>query len=144
MSIVNSGINIIPIEKFVDKSNAKQLLDGHHVVVDALDCITSRLILQEACSKLGLPFVHGAIAGWYGQVCTILPGDNTLNKIYKENISHGAEKELGNPAFIPALVSSIQVSETVKILINRGDLLRNKLFFINTLSNEYDIIDLQG
>lgn len=33
--------------------------------------------------ELGKPFVHGAIAGWYGQVATVFPGDRTLDKIYK-------------------------------------------------------------
>ncbi len=142
MALVNSDINMVPINEFIDESNAKQLLEGHHVIVDALDDIPSRLILQETCLNLELPLVHGAIAGWYGQVCTVFPGENTLSKIYKENITHGKEKELGNPAFIPGLISSIQVGEIIKVLINRGDLLRNKLLFINMLNHEYDIIDL--
>lgn len=143
MAVVNSDVNIIPVAEFVNETNAKQLLDGHHVIADALDSIPSRLILQEACLNLGLPLVHGAIAGWCGQVCTVFPGDNTLNKIYKEDTLYGEEKKLGNLAFTPALISSIQVSEIVKILIGRGDLLRNELFFINMLNHEYDIIDLR-
>lgn len=142
MAIVNSDINIIPIVDFIDESNAEGILSGHKVIIDALDNIPSRLILQDACEKLQLPLVHGAIAGWYGQVSTILPGDFTLNKIYGENTSKGVEKELGNPSFTPALISSIQVSEVVKLLINRGDLLRNKLLFINTLEQEYNVINL--
>lgn len=142
MAIVNSDINIIPIVDFIDESNAESILSGHKVIIDALDNIPSRLILQDACEKLQLPLVHGAIAGWYGQVSTILPGDFTLNKIYGENTSKGVEKELGNPSFTPALISSIQVSEVVKLLINRGDLLRNKLLFINTLEQEYNVINL--
>ena len=143
MAVVNSDVNIIPVAEFVNETNAKQLLDGHHVIADALDSIPSRLILQEACLNLGLPLVHGAIAGWCGPVCTVFPGDNTLNKIYKEDTLYGEEKKLGNLAFTPALISSIQVSEIVKILIGRGDLLRNELFFINMLNHEYDIIDLR-
>lgn len=142
MTIVNSDIEVIPVVEFINELNAEDILGGHNVIVDALDNIPSRFVLQEACSMLNIPLVHGAIAGWYGQVSTIYPNEGTLNKIYTKDISYGLERELGNPAFTPALISSIQVSEVVKILINRGDLLRNKLLFINTLNHEYDVIEL--
>ena len=142
MTVVNSDIKVVPIVEFINELNALDILKDHQVIVDALDNIPSRFILQEFSSKLNIPLVHGAIAGWYGQVSTIFPNDNTLNTIYRKDESHGIEKELGNPSFTPALISSIQVSEVVKILINRGDLLRKKLLFINTLNHEYDVLDL--
>ena len=142
MAIVNPHIKVIPIAEFINESNAVDILSDHQVIIDALDNIPSRFILQEFSSKLNIPLVHGAIAGWYGQVSTIFPNDNILDKIYRKDESYGLEKELGNPSFTPALISSIQVSEVVKILINRGDLLRNKLLFINTLNHEYDVIEL--
>lgn len=142
MDLVNSDINIIPIAKYVDEDNGKEILKGHDLVVDALDNIYSRLVLQKICRELNIPLVHGAIAGWYGQVATIFPGDDSLDKIYGDKTSEGAEKELGNPSFTPSLISSIQVAEVVKVLINRGDILRHKLLFIDTLEHDYNIIDL--
>lgn len=142
IKIVNSDVKIIPIEDYIDKDNAKGYLKEHQVVIDALDDISIRFILQEACLKLKTPLIHGAIGGWYGQVSTIFPGDNTLDKIYRNNMISGKEKELGNPAFTPTLISSIQVSEAVKVLIGRGELLRNKLLFIDTLNHEYNTLEL--
>jgi len=142
MELVNEEVTISPVKEFLTEANAGLILDGHHVIVDALDNISARFIIQEAAKGLNIPFVFGAIAGWYGQVSTIFPGDNTLDKIYKNKVSHGKEKLLGNPAFTPALVSSIQVSEIVKILVKRGELLRNKLLFIDVLTHEYNLIDL--
>lgn len=142
MSIVNPEIKIIAIDDFVDQSNAEEILQGHDVIVDALDNIPSRMILQEASKKLGIPLVYGAIAGWYGQVSTIFPGDDSLNKLYREGTEKGIEKELGNPSFTPALIASIQVSEVVKIIIKRGDLLRNKLLYIDTLEQDYQLLNI--
>lgn len=142
MKTVNSEINVEAIVEYVDESNVQKILAGHQVIIDALDNIPSRLVLQDACQELKLPLVHGAIAGWYGQVTTIFPGEATLSKIYGKDIAKGAEKELGNPSFTPALIASIEVSEVVKILIDRGDLLRNKLLFVNVLEQEYNVINL--
>lgn len=142
MEKVNPLIKVTPIEKMLTEENALEILSGHHVVVDALDSIPARLLLQDSCKKLNIPLVHGAIAGWYGQITTILPGDDTLNKIYnkEKNEAKGIEKEMGNPSFTPAVAASIEVSEVIKILIGRGELLRNKVLFIDLLSSEYDIV----
>jgi molybdopterin/thiamine biosynthesis adenylyltransferase len=143
MQIINSSITVFPLVEKLTKQNSKNILSDHDVIVDALDNIPSRILLQNTAEKLHIPIVHGAIAGWYGQVSTIFPGDNTFYKIYPDSNTKGIEQELGNPSFTPSLVASIQVSETLKILIGRGNLLRNKLLSINLLDHEYTIIDLE-
>lgn len=143
MSIVNPEIMVYPIHVFLTEENAEILLAGHDVIIDALDHIQARLLLQDTAEKLNIPFVHGAIAGWYGQISTIFPGEKTLHKIYKNDTSKGKETMLGNPSFAPAFVSSIQVSETIKILLKRGELLRNKMLFTNLLDHEYEIFHIE-
>lgn len=135
-------VNIVP--EMLTEENSLKILKNHNVVVDALDSIPARLMLQESCKKLNIPMIHGAIAGWYGQVTTIFPGDDTLNKIYDRDKGEekGIEKEMGNPSFTPALTASIEVSEVIKLLIGRGELLRKKILFIDLLSCEYDIVPL--
>lgn len=136
---INSEVSVNYIEKEINAKNCKEIINNHHIVVDALDNINSRLVLQYECEKLSIPLVHGAIGAWYGQVCTILPGDKTLDLLYKDNI---VENKLGNPSFTPANIASVQVSEVIKVLLNKGDILRNKLLMVDLLYNEYNIIEL--
>ena len=142
MKKVNSEITVNPVTEFVTEENCGAIIGGHDAVVDALDNMTSRRLLERHCETLGIPMIHGAIAGWYGQVSTILPGDGTLQKIYPPNENKGAETELGNPSFSPALVASIEVAETLKVLIGRGEILRNKLLTIDLLNQEYETFEL--
>ena len=139
MAMVNSEVKLNPIHDFVTEENCDEIIKGHDIVVDALDNMTSRRLLEEHCEKLNIPMIHGAIAGWYGQVSTIMPGDRTLEKIYPEGANKGAEVELGNPSFTPALVASIQVAEVIKVLFHKGNILSNKLLTIDLLSHEYDV-----
>jgi len=134
---VNSQVHVVPLQKIFKEENARDICAGHDVIVDALDNIPSRLLLERTAEELGIPFVHGAIAGWYGQVSTVLPGDRLLSRLYGDNIEAGAEKELGNPSFTPALIAALEVSEVVKLLIGRGDLLRNRIFYLDTLKQEF-------
>lgn len=142
MKSVNPLIEVHPIAERFTPENGRTILEGHHVAIDALDNIPSRFALQDTAEALNIPLVHGAIAGWYGQVTTIFPGDRTLDFIYPSDAQKGIEQELGNPSFTPALVASIQVSEALKILIGRGNLLRRKILYLNLLDNEYEIIAL--
>lgn len=144
MELVNPDVRIIAVKEAFSEKNGKDILMGNDIVVDALDDIKVRLLLEEIAEKVGIPMIHGAIAGWYGQVTTVFPGDRTLRRIYTGAGNKGIEVQLGNPSFTPALVAAIQVSEAVKVLIGRGEILRNKLLFINLLDHEYFTINLAG
>lgn len=145
INLVNPNVQVKALDILLDNTNSRDILKGHHVVVDALDNIKTRRIIQNTCRELNIPMVYGAIAGFYGQASTIFPGDNTLDFIYSKNIinEQGIERDLGNPSFIPPLIASIQVAEVIKILINKGELLRNKILFVDLLENSFDIIKIK-
>ena len=139
---INSNTKVRVFNGEFCEENAYEILKEHDIIVDCLDSIENRILLQKISKELNIPFVHGAIGGWYGQVSSVFPGDDTLNKIYKNN-NVGIEKKLGNPSFTPATIASIQVSEVIKILLKKGEILRNKLLRIDLLYNDYDIIELE-
>jgi molybdopterin-synthase adenylyltransferase len=139
---INPDVHITAKHETITKNNALSLLRGHDVIADALDNINSRRIIGQAARKLGIPLVHGAIAGWYAQISTIYPGDPTLDSIYPEGFEKGAETESGNPSFTPALAASLQVSEILKVLLQKDGVLRNKLLVIDTLHHDYQIVEL--
>ncbi len=140
MKLVNPEVQVATHHRKITEENAVDLIKGHDLVVDALDNIETRLVLEKACEKEEIPLVHGAIGGWYGQVAVIFPGDRVLEKLYGDQTEGGIEKELGTPAFTPPVVASIQVAEAMKVLLGRGDILRHKILSINLLEHEYMVI----
>lgn len=142
MKKVNPQIKVVPVYQRLNMENGYDIIDGHDVIIDALDNIESRLVLEKLAEKAGIPIVHGAIGGWFGQVTTVFPGDRILSLLYPQSESHGIEKELGNPSFTPAVIASIQVAEAVKLLIKRGETLRRKLLIINLLEQDFEVIEL--
>ncbi|OPL10948.1 MAG: hypothetical protein AVO34_09340 [Firmicutes bacterium ML8_F2] len=103
-----------------ETGNLRDLLRGCDLVIDCLDNLPSRFALEFACSQLGLSLVHGAIAGFLGQVAVIRPDKPLLQFVYGRrdgnNAERGVETELGNPAFTPAMLASVQAAEAVKYL----------------------------
>ncbi|HBK52961.1 HesA/MoeB/ThiF family protein [Syntrophomonas wolfei] len=140
---INPAVKFQAFNRPFAAGEGEDLLAGHQVVVDALDSIPVRKMLAAVCQRLSLPLVHGAIAGWCGQVCTQFPGEDSLETIYRNsNQEQGVESEQGVLAFAPAVVASLQVAEVVKILLGRGELLRKRILLFNLLDMEFEVLDL--
>jgi molybdopterin/thiamine biosynthesis adenylyltransferase len=139
---INPEVEIIPITVKLDASNASMLLRDTDVVIDSLDSINDRLILQDSCKDLGLVLVSAAIGGWFGHLAVVRPGDDTLKYIYADSCAVGIEKEMGNPAFTPAILASMQTVEVVKVLLGKETLPPKKVLYIdllNLVTESYEI-----
>jgi molybdopterin/thiamine biosynthesis adenylyltransferase len=140
---INPAVKVRPINDYFGKENGRGMLSEVDLVIDAVDNIPTRLELAEICGQMNIPMVHGAIAGWYGQVVTIFPGEDTLQKLYaKWNGGKGIEAQLGNPSFTPAVAASLQVAEACKVLLGQGRPLRKRMLSVNLLEMQFDKISL--
>jgi molybdopterin/thiamine biosynthesis adenylyltransferase len=138
VNAINPAVTVISHETAFSAANGAELFSGVQLVVDALDSIPVRLELAAVCNDLELPLVHGAIGGWYGHVTTQFPGEKTIEKIYANWVAgKGLEQQLGNPAFTPAVVASLQVAEACKLLLGELPLLRGRLLSVDLLSMEF-------
>ncbi len=142
---INSSIEIVGHSVFINSDNVEKIIEGAEVVVDALDNLPSRFVLQKACRDLKIPLVHGAIAGFNGQLTTIFPQDKGLELIYGSNRDlpeHGSEAELGAPTVTPALIASLEAQEVIKILLKRGKLFRNRLLYLDIEDGTIEVLNL--
>jgi len=138
LRVVNGAVEVVSHDERLTATNAHVLLSGADAVVDALDSIHTRLLVQRTASELGIPLVHGAIAGWTGQVMTVLPGDAGLEALYGANppLDRGIEARTGTPSPTPMMVSAWLVQECAKLLTGKGALLRHRLLVLDALFGE--------
>ena len=143
---VNSEVEVEPVVTYLGEANAAALFYGADCVVDCLDNLEARFWAAHACQHLGIPIVYGAIAGWFGQACTVYPGDPSFACAYGEPFESGGEsqhKKLGNLPFTAYVISSIQASETVKVLLKRSGQIRNRLLMVDLLDGSVDDMELR-
>jgi molybdopterin-synthase adenylyltransferase len=134
---INPVVMTVPFREAFTREKGKELLESAQVVLDGLDTIEARLDVAEICSQLEVPFIHGAIGGWYGQVMTQKGGGRAFQAMYgKGKRNRGLEQMLGNPSFTPAVIASIQAAEAAKVLLGKESSLENNLLLINLLENE--------
>ncbi len=139
---VNSSLKVTAHQRFLSAEEVPEIFAEAQAVVDALDNVPSRLALQEGCAELGIPMVHGAIAGNAGQVMTVYPGDPGLKALYLAGEERGVEVVEGNPSALPALIAALQVQEVVKIICG-GETIRHGFLFLDTSSNIFQFIPLR-
>lgn len=109
-------------ETWAAEENLPGLLTGAGVVLDCLDNLPARYLVERAAHQAGLAFVHGAVAGLEGFVMVSRPGGPGLPALYGPKPapkSQGAELRMGVPTMTPAQVAGLQVNEAVKILLGR-------------------------
>jgi len=142
---INSVVEVVGHAVALTRENLSRLLEGADVVVDGLDRLPTRLVLQEGTQALGIPMVHGSIAGFLGQVMTVFPGDPGLRGLYGEEgdiPEQGLEVQLGCPAATPMAVAAWEAQEVVKILLGQGELLRHRLLVMDMETGTVEVLQL--
>ncbi|HEX9778010.1 MAG TPA: HesA/MoeB/ThiF family protein [Geopsychrobacteraceae bacterium] len=142
IAAINPAVTVTALPQAFGPDNGARLLQGADIVIDCLDSVRVRLALADCCAALGVPLVHGAIAGWYGHICTVFPGDPSLNHIYPPAAADkGAEQQLGNPSFTPALIASLEAAEVCKVLLSEGAPLRDRMLTVDLREMDFEQID---
>ncbi len=116
-------------------------LAGCVVAFDCLDCASVRRELARKCARAEVPLVHGAIAGWSGQVALFMPGADLLAKLYG-TAEHGIERRLGNPAFTAAVAANLMVARAMPLLLGRQVEGAEEVLFFDLLDGEWEKVDL--
>jgi len=139
---INPAVEVLAHETRLTSANAESLLGGAEVVVDALDSVPDRFVIERAAKQLGIPMVHAGIAGFEGQLMTIYPEDPGLVLVYGDpaewnKARRTPEMVLGVPAVTAALVATLQAMEVLKILLGKGEPMRNRLLRTDLETGEF-------
>src|ERR687892_2626675 len=138
---INSSVEIEALPNSVTKYTAENIISGYDIVVDALDSIDARYALNDACIKLNIPLIYAGALGMLGSVCTIIPNKTACLRCIFPALAEDDMPTCSTEGVHPSilyLVSGIQVSEAVKILLGQKPSLVNTLLYIdlNELSFE--------
>jgi molybdopterin/thiamine biosynthesis adenylyltransferase len=129
---MNPFIEVEAVPMSITPKNAEGIIEGMDVVVDGLDRMTPRYVVNRACVKLGTPFVYGAVITHIGNASTIIPGETACLECFQGNMDDEALPTCAVAGVHPSVISiiaSIQVSEVVRILLGKTPNLANKLVF---------------
>ena len=134
ISNISPATEVAAFPVWATEENLPELIGGSQVVVDCLDNMSTRFLVEKHARSKGVPFVHGALAGQEGLVLTVFPEDPGLTNMYgpmAPEKSNSAESVLGTPTVTPVVVAALQVCEVINILLNRPLIAQGRLVHLD-------------
>ena len=132
---LNQEVEIEAIQETITEANISQLVAGFDLIVDAMDNLPTRYLLNKAALNKNIPFFHGAIYGFEGRAMTIIPGKTAcLRCVYRGVIPEEKFPVIG---VTPAVIGCIQATEVIKYIVGIGKLLTNRLLVYDGLNLKF-------
>ena len=132
---INHHVKVETIEETITEANVFQLITGFDVIVDAMDNLPTRYLLNKAAIEKNIPFFHGAVYGFEGRAMTIIPGETAcLRCLYRGDLPKEKIPVIG---VTPAVIGRFQATEVVKYIVGIGELLKNRLLIYDGLDMKF-------
>jgi len=138
------GVAVTVVRARLTEANARALLAGHHVVVDATDTFASRLTVADAAADLGIPVAWGAVQGWFGQV-TVFDDGIGLRDIFPTEPppDFGVCDAGGVLGTLCGQVGAAMATETIKLLTGIGTPLTGVLSVIDAREGRWRDVEIR-
>jgi molybdopterin/thiamine biosynthesis adenylyltransferase len=130
----NPNVTVRTHETRVTTDNIEALLDEYDVVVDGSDNFATRYLVNDACTLAGVPFAHGAILRFEGQVTTFEAneGGPCYRCLFPEAPEPGTVPDCataGVLGVLPGTVGCMQATEAIKLCLEYGETLDGRMVF---------------
>ena len=139
LSKLNPAVKITPVFIKITEENALHVINGAQIVVDGLDNMATRLMVNSACVNRKIPYIYGGVSRLRGMITTIIPGKTPcLACLYPEGLGG-----LGVLGVTPALIANLQALEAIKIIIGHSPSLAGRLLLFNGDDMKFRVYDVK-
>jgi molybdopterin/thiamine biosynthesis adenylyltransferase len=141
----NPLLKVEAIPENLNAANVEKLLSGVDCVVDGLDNVRTRYLINRACVKLQIPYVFGAAIGFEGNLSVFAaPETPCLECVFpsmddRTLLSCDVRGVLGAT---PGIIGTMQAMETIKILTGIGSTLKGKLLICDFSDMYFAAVDI--
>src|SRR2546427_5163435 len=147
MNEINPYVQIDKHDTALTSENALELFRDYDIVVDGTDNFPTRYLVNDACVLTGKPNVYGSIFRFEGQTTVFAyQGGPCYRCLYPEPPPPGLVPscaEGGVLGILPGTIGLIQATETVKLILGKGEPLVGRLLLYDALSMRFRELKLR-
>ncbi len=137
IGLLDPGIKVIKHGERIEKNNIMGIIAGYDIVLDCSDNFETKYLINDTCIRLRKTFVHGAVSRFTGQLFTVKNGTGPcLRCVFREPPPKEVEftcHGMGILGSVAAVIGSLQATEAIKCLLEKGDLLTGRLIIVEAL-----------
>ncbi|MBS7633073.1 HesA/MoeB/ThiF family protein [Candidatus Bathyarchaeota archaeon] len=145
LQTANPLVRAEPVPENLNSANVERLLKGVDCVVDGLDNMRTRYVVNRACARLRVPYVFGAAIGVEGSLSVFAPPKTACLECFFPNVEDANLQTCDIRGVIgatPGIIGSMQAMETVKVLTGMGTSLAGKLMICDFSDMYFTTIDI--
>jgi molybdopterin/thiamine biosynthesis adenylyltransferase len=142
---INPEVKVEPIPENARRSNIDQIVKGMDCVVDGLDNMKTRYLLNRACARHGIPYVYGAAIGLEGTLSVFHPPETPCLECIFPNIDDRYLQTCETRGILsatPGIIGTMQAMETIKLITGIGETLKRKLMVCDFSDMSFITIDI--
>ncbi len=141
LTAINPDVEVIPITEKITETNAFELIGDANIILDCMDNLETRYMLNEVAINKGIPLVFGAIYEMQGMLSFIQPPETACLKcLFPEAPPKEIFPVVGAT---PGVIGTFQALEAIKYLVGIGKLLKNKLLVLDGMSGDFKTFKAQ-
>lgn len=144
---LNPDVTVDTHDCRVGPEDIEGLIAEYDFVVDGSDNFRTRYLVNDACTLAGIPFSHGAIYRFEGQVTTFTNESPCYRCLFPEAPPEGTVPDCattGVLGVLPGVVGSMQATETVKSLIGVGETLGGRLLAYDAMDMGFEELPIRA
>lgn len=138
---LNPEVKVIAIEERLTSKNILNIIKDYDIIVDGSDNFPTRYLVNDACVLSNKPLVHAGVFRFDGQIFTILPHKGPCYRcLFAEPPPPGLVpscQEAGILGAIPGVIGTLQATEVLKFILQKGELLTNRLLIYDGLNAHF-------
>ncbi|MFQ5909636.1 MAG: ThiF family adenylyltransferase [Thermoplasmata archaeon] len=141
---MNSAVDVQSFPSDLIPRNIDEMLGDADVVVDGLDNMRTRFIINDFCVKNGIPFVYAGAVATYGMTMTIVPGRTACFECLFPSLPPAGSvatcETEGILNTVPATISSIQAADVFRLIL--GEEVGGRLLTYDAWLREINQMDI--
>lgn len=142
---LNSTVQVETYDMMFDEATAADLVSRYDIVVDGCDNLATRYLIDRCCEELGRPYVYGSIGEFHGQASLFnYEGGMRYRDLYpdEQELLSMPRTVTGVVGVLPGIIGCIEAAEVIKIVTGCGETLRNRLYTIDLLTMQSNLLEL--
>ena len=139
---INPNCKVNQYKELITKKNVESICKHYDIIIDCTDNFDARYILNDEAAKENKAYIYGSILGFEGQIGVF--NLNLNSPSYRDLVPSPPPAGLmpscvenGVLGVLPGIIGTLQATEAIKIILEKGNILDGKILIYNALKMNF-------